>query len=347
LKRVRGLFPAGALLLACAACNGPAASTKVAAGDKSSDESGQARAEDAGKALIGKPAPALKLATIGGQVIDLAKIYGRQPVYLKFWATWCVPCLQQMPHFERTYETLGRDIAVVAVNTNFNETPQGVAAYGTRHGLKMPIVMDDGRLAAALNLRVTPQHVIVGRDGRIAYIGHLADGKLDAALQAARTAPTPVTAIAHPSPILRAERPPTATTLAGEVFPLRDPAGARTTALMFLSPWCEGYLKTSQPVSSAQCRTAREQSEALARASGGVRWIGIASGLWADHKDLRDYQAEKHVSIPLALDSSGDIFRAYHVRVVPTVVLIGRDGREIGRASGDVTQVARLAGAQS
>ena len=340
---MRRLFASAGALLACAASHQSAATNKVATADTSGGESGQARAEDAGRDLIGKPAPALKLTTIDGQAIDLAKLYGRKPVYLKFWATWCVPCLQQMPHFERTYETLGRDIAVVAVNTNFNETPQGVAAYRVRHGLKMPIVMDDGRQAAALSLREPPQHVIIDRDGRIAYVGHLADSKLEAALEGARTSPGPVAAVAHTSPSAPAERPASATTLTGEVFPLRDPAGARTTALMFLSPWSEGYLKKSQPVSSAQCRTAREQSEALAR-TPGVRWIGIASGLWADSKDLRDYQGEKHVSIPLALDASGEIFRAYQVRVVPTLVLIGRDGHDIGRASGDISQVTRLAG---
>ena len=138
-------------------------------------ESGEDRAEFAGKALIGQRAPSLKLKTIDGKTIDLGKLYGHKPVYLKFWATWCTYCLAQMPHFERTFETLGNDIEVIAVNTNFNETPQGIASYRDRHGLKMPIVIDDGRLASALNLRVTPQHVLIGRDGRITYVGHLAD----------------------------------------------------------------------------------------------------------------------------------------------------------------------------
>jgi hypothetical protein len=95
-----------------------------------------------------------------------------------------------MPHFERTFETLGNDIEVIAVNTNFNETPQGIASYRDRHGLKMPIVIDDGRLASALNLRVTPQHVLIGRDGRITYVGHLTDNKLDAALMDIRAQTT-------------------------------------------------------------------------------------------------------------------------------------------------------------
>ena len=58
--------------------------------------------------------------------------------------------------------------------------------YRRQFNLNMPIAMDDGSLGAALNLRVTPQHVVVGRDGRILYVGHLDDDRLDAALRASR-----------------------------------------------------------------------------------------------------------------------------------------------------------------
>jgi thiol-disulfide isomerase/thioredoxin len=61
------------------------------------------------------------LRTIDGEVIDLGGLYGKKAVYLKFWATWCVPCREQMPHFERVYQTAGRDLAVVAVDIGLND----------------------------------------------------------------------------------------------------------------------------------------------------------------------------------------------------------------------------------
>ena len=51
------------------------------------DESGQGRAQAAGRPLLGLPGPDVVLKTIGGKTIDLAKFYGSRPVYLKFWAT--------------------------------------------------------------------------------------------------------------------------------------------------------------------------------------------------------------------------------------------------------------------
>ncbi len=302
-------------------------------------ETGDQRAEAAGKALIGERAPPLKLRTIDGKTIDLAKTLGGKPVYLKFWATWCVPCREQMPHFEHAYETLGNDVQVVAVNTNFNETLDGVKAYRKEHRLKMPIVIDDGQLGAALNLRVTPTHVLIDRTGHIVYVGHSADAKLDTALESLRssapeTVAAPIAKRDRTAAPVQAAAPTSALTASGQSFAFADPQGRLKTALVFFVPWCEDYLKDSQPAASKQCRSAREQADRLADA-GGVRLMGVASGLWTNARDVADYQAQTKTRIPLTLDASGDLFRAFHVTKWPTVVVLGPDGKEVKRYVGD------------
>ena len=152
------------------------------------DSTGQQRAEAVGRGLIGSAAPQMTVRTIDGDVIDLGSLYGKKAVYLKFWATWCVPCREQMPHFEHVYQTAGPDLAVIAVNIGFNDSVAEAQKYRKQQGITMPIVFDaEGRLGAAFNLRVTPQHIVIGRNGRIAYVAHLADQRLDAALLAARS----------------------------------------------------------------------------------------------------------------------------------------------------------------
>ena len=303
--------------------------------------SGQQLAEGAGHSLIGRAAPPLVLKTIDGQSIDLAQLYGRQAVYLKFWATWCVPCRQQMPHFERTYERAGHDLAVIAVNVGFNDTVEDVKAYRESLGLHMPIVIDDGRVAEALHLRVTPQHVVVGRDGKILYIGHLVDERLESALKVAREQrPVPfspgVTTSARPSELLVGAQVPATSlkTFDGSGISLSDPAGSRATVVMFISPWCESYLKQSRPERAAACERARVLSERMAAGASKMRWVAIASGLWATADDLAAYRLDKHVTIPLALDETGSVFRQFGVRDVPAFVVVDATGRIVGRTDG-------------
>src|SRR5579871_5845775 len=100
---------------------------------------GEQRASAAGQGLVGSPGPRVTLRTIDGKTIDLGSLYGKKAVYLKFWATWCVPCREQMPHFERTYESEGNDLEVIAVNAGFNDSIEDVREYLSKLKLKMPI----------------------------------------------------------------------------------------------------------------------------------------------------------------------------------------------------------------
>src|ERR1700688_2663061 len=205
----------------------------AAAADANS--TGQQRAEAAGRGLLGSPAPRLVVKTIDGDTIDLGSLYGKKAVYLKFWATWCVPCRQQMPHFQHTYETAGPDLAVIAINVGFNDSVEAIRKYQKQLGITMPIVFDgDAALAAAFNVRVTPQHIVIGRDGRIQYVGHLADQPLEAALAAARTTAAGTVSHAVNAPVIHQYQagdmlPPKAPrTIDGEPFPLRDPKAQRS-----------------------------------------------------------------------------------------------------------------------
>ena len=77
----------------------------------------------------------------------------------------------------------------------------------------------------------------------------------------------------------------------------------------------------------------RAQWSALA-GDAKVRWLGIASGLWANSEDLRQYRAENQVTIPLTLDASGEVFRTFRVNDVPTVLIADARGRIVRRIDG-------------
>jgi thiol-disulfide isomerase/thioredoxin len=295
-------------------------------------------AETAGAPLIGKYAPTITLKTVDGKLIDLAKFYGKKPVYLKFWATWCVPCRQQMPHFENVERTLGNDIQVIALDAGFNETRQAVLDYRQTMGLTMPVVIDDGRLADALNLRVTPQHIVIGRDGKILHVGHLADAKLDNALKQAIAEPAANPDGEHIAATGRYQVP-TLKTPTGKTLQLSD--GARPSVVFFFSPWCETYLKRSRPAMAQACLEAREQVTQISRVST-ARWLGVAAGLWAQQNDLIAYRHDHGLRMPMALDQTGAFFRAYKIADVPAFVVLDRKGKIIGRTN-HVDEANRIA----
>jgi peroxiredoxin len=315
---------------------------------------GEQRAEAAGRGLIGTQAPVLVMRTIDDRTIDLGSLYGKQAVYLKFWATWCVPCMQQMPHFEHTYETAGPGLAVIAVNIGIDDKLDDVRRVVREKGLGMPVLVDDGRLAAAFNLRVTPQHVVIGRDGRIEYVGQLANERLDGALRDAQLRSPADNRAAGPAPnaivhygVGDALPDLSALTLDHGTFRARDPSGQRPTVLVFLLPWCEGYFKTSRPELTTSCRQVREQVASLARRVEHVRWLGVASGLWSTPDELREYEANNTSRIPLTLDESGEWFRAFDVMHPPTIVIADASGKIVKRVEGfDAalgTEIERLA----
>jgi hypothetical protein len=75
----------------------------------------------------------------------------------------------------------------------------------------------------------------------------------------------------------------------------------------------------------------REQVASLSSRGAKLRWVGIASGLWASREDLAKYRQAHRIGMPLTLDDSGALFRRFRVTHVPTVLLIDAQGRLVGR----------------
>ncbi len=104
-------------------------------------------AENKGYALKrGTLAPPLRLPSLAGGELDLAALRGRV-VVLNFWATWCPPCVEEMPSLERLHRALSDDgLAVVTVSVDEDEAV--LRRFVEQHGLTFPILRDPGGKAA-------------------------------------------------------------------------------------------------------------------------------------------------------------------------------------------------------
>jgi thiol-disulfide isomerase/thioredoxin len=114
------------------------------------------------------PAPAIELPTIDGTVLDLASLRGKV-VLVNFWATWCEPCIAEMPSLEKLRTALGSsDFEVLGVN--FKEGPERINAFVEKAGVTFPIVRDtDGAVSRNWAAHVLPVTYLVDRNGRVRY----------------------------------------------------------------------------------------------------------------------------------------------------------------------------------
>jgi peroxiredoxin len=88
-------------------------------------------------------------------------------VFVNFWATWCLPCLEEMPAMERLYRARkDRGLVVVAVSVDSN--PALVPKFVKDHRFTFPVVVDQKmQVATSYGVRALPSSFIVDRDGRL------------------------------------------------------------------------------------------------------------------------------------------------------------------------------------
>ena len=118
----------------------------------------------------GSQAPDFAGPLVAGDRFQLSGERGH-PVALVFWAPWCGPCRAELPGVERVSRALAaapHTARIIAVDTEGNRDTALEAQ--AKLGLTMPIVLDDGSAAAAYQVTMIPQTVIVDRAGRVASL---------------------------------------------------------------------------------------------------------------------------------------------------------------------------------
>ena len=117
------------------------------------------------------PAPNFTLESRDGGSVSLAELEG-QVVMINFWATWCVPCRQEMPHLQALYERYnGLGFELLAVNVEDN--PAGARKWLEETPVTFPVLFDARNDVSKLYKVVAmPSTVLVGRDGTMRYIHH-------------------------------------------------------------------------------------------------------------------------------------------------------------------------------
>lgn len=250
---------------------------------------------------------------ISGKSISLSEFEGKKPVYIKFWATWCQPCLKEMAHFEHTYKSFGKYIEVIGVNLGVNDDLEAVKKTMKAHGLTMPMAIDkSGDLAQAFRFIGTPYHLLFDRNMNLLHRGHKANKSLDnkIALLSQKKAVNLLDSNAF---------------LEDEEALNIDVNDGKLHALFFTATWCDWYLKESRPEHAENCISAQKFVNKAFDKYPNISWHGVASRLWTGEKDLLDYKKKYSIQHPIELDKSNQLFHKYTVKDYPTFLLIKED----------------------
>ena len=115
-----------------------------------------------------RPAPSIPLADVDGKAVALARYKGKV-VLLNFWATWCAPCIREMPALDALHAKLGgKDFAVVAVSIDrlgFAKITPFLDKLGVK---KLHVLHDKSRqLYRKAGVRGLPTTMIIDHEGKV------------------------------------------------------------------------------------------------------------------------------------------------------------------------------------
>ncbi|MBS1791261.1 MAG: redoxin family protein [Acidobacteria bacterium] len=108
-----------------------------------------------------------KLTKLDGSKIDLAALRGKVIVF-NFWATWCGPCLTEMPMFEKTIAKFKDDKDVVFLAVTTDEDRDLVAPFLKQHQFNLPVAYAD-YLNDFFSVSSIPTTIILDRKGEVAF----------------------------------------------------------------------------------------------------------------------------------------------------------------------------------
>jgi len=118
---------------------------------------------------VGNLAPDFQFYNPEEEPISLSDLRGK-PVMLNFWATWCGPCVSEMPYLQQVYEEWS-DKGLVLLAINKGEPPSQVKEFLQNHNLSLPVLLDTKQvIAQKYSIRAIPTTFFIDKEGIIQVV---------------------------------------------------------------------------------------------------------------------------------------------------------------------------------
>ncbi len=111
------------------------------------------------------------LENIDGDVIELNEHIGEGPILISFWATWCKPCKEELPHVQELLEKYEeKGLTVFAISTDSEKSVAKVKPYIKSHNYRFEVLLDtNSEVARSYYVRSVPFTLIIDKSGKIVY----------------------------------------------------------------------------------------------------------------------------------------------------------------------------------
>lgn len=119
---------------------------------------------------VGQPMPDFAITEVGGREFKVADLRGKI-IYISFWATWCPPCLQEMPRIEKEIwrkNQHSENFVMTAIARE--QTERDITPFIEKNDYTFPVAADSNRAIFKLFGNVgIPRSYVVGTDGNILF----------------------------------------------------------------------------------------------------------------------------------------------------------------------------------
>jgi len=260
--------------------------------------------------------------TFEDKPIDLNKVIGKQPVYIKFWASWCLDCRREFPELEQDYQRLLKSdnpgkLAMFAVNLNINEDHASIAKIVEKNGMTIPIILDNnGAIASHFSFHGTPFHVLIDGKGNVVYTSYHRDDTLLAGIQKLAKGETV-------KPVTEAVSKTLAT-------PLKALPAQKDGILFFTTTWCVDYMGDVKPELAQSCQHALDIIKTLATENPSLPVQVYVTHLWTEAVDVKSFTDTTKLPYPVTIDKDNREFQRNKIGSYPSVLII-KNGKEVER----------------
>lgn len=118
------------------------------------------------RVFAGQPAPDFSATSFDGSQVSLSDFRGR-PLFINFWASWCIPCIEEAPDLRAAHEEFsGTDVIFLGVNSE--DLKDDAEQYLLRHELEYTNVRDaSGEISSRYGVRAYPESFFIAGDGTV------------------------------------------------------------------------------------------------------------------------------------------------------------------------------------